>query len=94
MALAGRGAVPLAPEARGRVQEARAVIDRLVASGEVVYGVTTGFGSLATTFAPPERARELQERLVLSHAAGVGAPLPKTQLRAMLPLRANTLARG
>ena len=80
--------------ARRRVVEARAVIERLVASGEVVYGVTTGFGALATTFVPPERARELQERLLLSHAAGVGEPLPTAVVRAMLLLRANTLALG
>ena len=93
MALGRRG-VRLDPGARRRVEEARAVIDRLVASGEVVYGVTTGFGSLATTFVPPERARELQERLLLSHAAGVGEPLPTPVVRAMLLLRANTLALG
>ncbi len=93
VALAHRG-VRLDPGARERVLEARAVIDRLVASGEVVYGVTTGFGSLATTFVPPERARELQERLLLSHAAGVGEPLPTPVVRAMLLLRANTLALG
>jgi histidine ammonia-lyase len=93
VALRGRPAL-LAPSARARVEEARAVIDRLVASGEVVYGVTTGFGSLATTFVPPERARELQERLLLSHAAGVGEPLPESVVRAMLLLRANTLALG
>jgi len=90
----GRRGVMLAPEARARVAEARAVIDRLVASGETVYGVTTGFGSLASTFIPPGRARELQERLLLSHAAGVGDPLPTEVVRAMLLLRANTLALG
>ncbi|MFO7533233.1 MAG: histidine ammonia-lyase [Candidatus Limnocylindrales bacterium] len=84
----------LADDARRRVAEARAVIEHLVASGEVVYGVTTGFGSLATTFVPPERARELQERLLLSHAAGVGELLPTEVVRAMLLLRANTLALG
>ncbi|HZW00045.1 MAG TPA: histidine ammonia-lyase [Candidatus Deferrimicrobium sp.] len=89
-----RSGARLDPGARRRVGEARAVIDRLVASGEVVYGVTTGFGSLASTFVPPERARELQERLLLSHAAGVGEPLPTPVVRAMLLLRANTLALG
>jgi histidine ammonia-lyase len=74
--------------------EAREVIERLVASGAVVYGVTTGFGALSTTFVPSERARELQERLLLSHAAGVGEPLPTDVVRAMLLLRANTLALG
>jgi len=89
----GRWAV-LDPAARERVLEARLVIARLVERGEVVYGVTTGFGALASTFVPPERARELQERLLLSHAAGVGAPLPTEVVRAMLLLRANTLALG
>ncbi len=84
----------LADDARGRVSQARAVIERLVAAGEVVYGVTTGFGALATTYVPPERTRELQERLLLSHAAGVGEPLPTEVVRAMLLLRANTLALG
>ena len=93
VARTARSAV-LAPDARARVAEARAVIDHLVASGEIVYGVTTGFGALATTFVPPERARELQERLLLSHAAGVGEPLPTEVVRAMLLLRANTLALG
>jgi histidine ammonia-lyase len=90
----GEAYAALDPDARERVAEARAVIDRLVASGEVVYGVTTGFGSLASTFVPPERARELQQRLLLSHAAGVGEPLPTEVVRAMLLLRANTLALG
>jgi histidine ammonia-lyase len=90
----GQRPVVLDPAARGRVAEARAVIERLVDAGEVVYGVTTGFGALATTFVPPERARELQERLLLSHAAGVGDPLPTQVVRAMLLLRANTLALG
>ena len=84
----------LADDARERVAEARAVIERLVASGEVVYGVTTGFGALASTYVPPERTRELQERLLLSHAAGVGEALPTEVVRAMLLLRANTLALG
>jgi histidine ammonia-lyase len=90
----GRRGILLDPEARARVAEARAVIERLVDSGEVVYGVTTGFGALATTFVPPARARELQERLLLSHAAGVGEALPTRVVRAMLLLRANTLALG
>ena len=63
--------------ARARMQEARDVIERLVAAGEVVYGVTTGFGDLATTFDPAGgRRRDSQENLLVSHAAGVGAPVP------------------
>jgi histidine ammonia-lyase len=80
--------------ARARMDEARAVIDELVAEGAVVYGVTTGFGDLATTFVEPSRSAELQEHLLMSHAVGVGEPFPREVVRAMLLLRANTLALG
>jgi histidine ammonia-lyase len=80
--------------ARGRMQEARDVISTLVERGEVVYGVTTGFGDLATTFIPAADAASLQENLIASHAAGVGRPFPREVVRAMLLLRANTLALG
>jgi histidine ammonia-lyase len=91
-----RGGAPAALDAhaRARVAEAREVIARLVAAGEVVYGVTTGFGDLATTFIAAEDAARLQENLLVSHAAGVGEPLPREIVRAMLLLRANTLALG
>jgi histidine ammonia-lyase len=91
-----RGDVPVALDihARERMQEARDVISALVAEGAVVYGVTTGFGDLATTSIPPERARELQENLLVSHAVGVGPSFPREVVRAMLLLRANTLALG
>jgi histidine ammonia-lyase len=94
-AVARHGAVTaLDVHARERMAEARAVIDALVARGEVVYGVTTGFGDLATTFIPPEDAAGLQANLIASHAAGVGRPFPREVVRAMLLLRANTLALG
>jgi histidine ammonia-lyase len=80
--------------ARARMIEARLVIERIVATGEVVYGVTTGFGDLATTFIDPSDAERLQENLLMSHAVGVGEPLPDDVVRAMLLLRANTLALG
>jgi histidine ammonia-lyase len=86
--------VRLADDARGRMAEARRVIDRLVAAGEVVYGVTTGFGDLSTTFIDPADSAQLQENLLVSHAVGVGADLPDDVVRAMLLLRANTLALG
>src|SRR5690349_7503360 len=74
--------------------ESRNLIEAIVARGEVVYGVTTGFGDLATRFVPPADAARLQENLLMSHAAGVGDPLPREIVRAMLLLRANTLALG
>ena len=94
-AVARHGArVALDVHARERMAEARAVIETLVARGEVVYGVTTGFGDLATTFIPSDDAAGLQANLIASHAAGVGRPFPREVVRAMLLLRANTLALG
>ncbi|MCU0483409.1 MAG: histidine ammonia-lyase [Chloroflexi bacterium] len=90
----GGAAASLDADARSRMEEARRVVDRLVAAGEVVYGITTGFGDLATTFIPPADARRLQENLLASHAVGVGPALPRDVVRAMLLLRANTLALG
>ena len=80
--------------ARERMQEARDVIASLVADGAVVYGVTTGFGDLATTYIEPAQAGRLQQNLLMSHAAGVGPAFPREVVRAMLLLRANTLALG
>ena len=94
-AVARHGArAALDTHARDRMQEARDVIEALVARGEVVYGVTTGFGDLATTFIPPGDEAGLQANLIASHAAGVGRPFPREVVRAMLVLRANTLALG
>ncbi|MFL5707760.1 MAG: aromatic amino acid lyase, partial [Chloroflexota bacterium] len=80
--------------ARERMQEARDLIETLVSEGAVVYGVTTGFGALASTTIAPADAERLQRNLLMSHAAGVGAPFPREVVRAMLLLRANTLALG
>ncbi|HET9681141.1 MAG TPA: histidine ammonia-lyase [Candidatus Limnocylindrales bacterium] len=94
-AVARHGApVVLDPAARARVQRARSTVDALVAEGAVVYGVTTGVGALADRTIDPGDAARLQENLLLSHAAGVGDPLPRDVVRAMLLLRANTLALG
>jgi len=94
-AVAREGAsVALDDAARGRMQRSRNVIERLVAAGDVVYGVTTGFGALADRSIDPADAGRLQENLLVSHAAGVGEPLPRDVVRAMLVLRANTLALG
>src|SRR4029079_3205664 len=72
----------------------RSLIDGIVERGEVVYGVTTGFGDLATRSIDPADDAQLQENLLTSHAAGVGPALPRETVRAMLLLRANTLALG
>ncbi|HEX6203563.1 MAG TPA: histidine ammonia-lyase, partial [Thermoanaerobaculia bacterium] len=96
LARVARGAAgcELAPAARERVAAGRRVVERVIARGEAVYGLNTGFGDLASVRIPPDRLAALQERLLRSHAAGVGEPLPDAAVRAMLALRANTLARG
>jgi histidine ammonia-lyase len=86
--------VALADAARARVAASRRVIDDLVRRREVVYGVTTGFGKLAEVSVPPDRLSELQVNLVRSHAAGVGPLLPEREVRAMMLLRANVIAKG
>ena len=86
--------VTLDPAARERMLASRATIDDLVRSGETVYGVTTGFGDLASHRIEPADADRLQENLLISHAAGVGPRHDRQTVRAMLLLRANTLARG
>jgi histidine ammonia-lyase len=77
-----------------RMAPAREVVERAVAEDRVVYGVTTGFGALANTHIEPDQAERLQVSLLRSHAAGVGSPLPDPVVRAMLLLRARTLAQG
>src|SRR2546430_5910501 len=73
---------------------ARAVVERIVTEGATVYGVTTGFGALASVKVSPAEARRLQLSLVLSHAAGMGDPVEPEIVRAMMLLRARTLAAG
>jgi histidine ammonia-lyase len=77
-----------------RMAPARAVVEEAVAEGRTVYGITTGFGALASTRIDPAEAATLQVRLLRSHAAGVGDPVPPPIVRAMLLLRARTLAQG
>lgn len=85
--------VTLTDAALERMATARAIVDRL-AEGEPKYGISTGFGALATVSIPPERRSALQTALVRSHAAGMGAPVEEEVVRAMIFLRARTLALG
>jgi histidine ammonia-lyase len=86
--------VELAPQARARMLASRAVIERLFASDQAVYGVNTGFGKMASVRISREQIGELQVNLVRSHACGVGAALSEHETRAMLLLRANAIAKG
>ncbi|MHB1133923.1 MAG: histidine ammonia-lyase [Chloroflexota bacterium] len=95
VAVARHGAqVLLADEARARVARAATTVAELVASGNVVYGLNTGFGRLYDVVIPPDELRQLQVNLVRSHSAGVGEPLPAEAVRASMLLRANALAKG
>lgn len=89
-----RAPVLLDPEAVTRLEHGRAALDRIDRSGQAVYGVTTGVGKLKDTLIPPAERRQLQRNLVLSHAAGVGAPLAEDETRSLLFLLAGSLARG
>ena len=86
--------VELAAAARNKMLASRAVIERLIESGDAVYGVNTGFGKLASVRISREQIGELQVNLVRSHACGMGAPLSEHETRAMLALRANAIAKG
>jgi histidine ammonia-lyase len=86
--------VELAPDARAAIERSHRIVERLAAGELPVYGVSTGFGSLATTPIPPDRREELQRALLRSHAAGMGPPAETEVVRAMMLLRARTLAMG
>src|SRR5919202_6587844 len=91
-----RGAAPppLTAEDRERIEAAREVVDRAVHDGRVVYGVTTGFGQLASVRIAQEDAAQLQVNLLRSHAVGAGPPLATEVVRGMLLLLGASLRRG
>ena len=94
-AVALRGArVEIAGSALARVKTSRELIERILAEGQTVYGVNTGFGKLSDVRIPDGSLAQLQTNLVRSHAGGVGQPLSEGESRAMLLLRANVLAKG
>jgi len=89
--------VEISPRARAGMDRARRVVDAAVAGGDAapaVYGVNTGFGALAEVRISAAQVAQLQQNLVRSHAAGVGAPLPRDAVRGMMLLRAAVLATG
>lgn len=86
--------VTVSPEALKRVQHSRDLIERFVAEGIAIYGVTTGIGEFARIRISPEQSAELQRRIIYSHSAGTGDPQPEDVVRAAMLCRANTLAKG
>ena len=90
----GGATVEIAEGAVLAIAASRAHIDRLAQSGEPVYGVSTGFGALATKYIDPSRRSQLQRSLVRSHAAGTGDEVEREVVRAMMLLRLATLCTG
>jgi histidine ammonia-lyase len=86
--------VGVAADAVARVDAARQVIEKVLQKEAAVYGVNTGFGKLSEVRIPGDRLAELQVNLVRSHACGLGRPLSEAEVRTMLLLRANVLAKG
>ena len=86
--------VRLGAAARSAMARSRAIVDRLAASEQPVYGVSTGFGAMATRYVEPDARRLLQASVVRSHAAGMGPPVEREVVRALMLLRARTLAMG
>lgn len=86
--------VQLAGDARAAVQRARAVVDALVAGNKLSYAITTGVGKLSDVRIAGPQIRKMQVNLIRSHAVGVGEPLSIAETRAMMLLRANSLAKG
>ncbi len=86
--------VALDPVSKKRMLASRAVVDRAAAGDAAAYGINTGFGKLADVRVPPDQVAVLQQNLVRSHCCGVGEPLSEAEVRGMLLLRANVLAKG
>ena len=86
--------IVLHSEARQRMEASRAIVERLLAEGATVYGINTGFGKMSEVSIPNEQLVDLQLNLVRSHACGIGESLTEPEIRGMLLLRANVLAKG
>jgi histidine ammonia-lyase len=86
--------VTVGAEALARITASRELIEGILAEGQTVYGVNTGFGKLADVRIPADKLAQLQTNLVRSHAGGMGQPLSEAESRGMLLLRANVLAKG
>ena len=84
----------MAAPAYERMRAAQAHVQHIVDEDQVVYGINTGFGKLASTKIAHDRLAELQRNLVLSHSVGTGDPLPDAVVRLVLATKAVSLARG
>ncbi|MBX7170691.1 MAG: histidine ammonia-lyase [Pyrinomonadaceae bacterium] len=84
----------LADSAKDKVNRASNAVDKLLEKGEIAYGITTGFGALKDKIIPRDQVEKLQRNILISHAVGVGKPFDVPTTRAIMLIRANTLARG
>ncbi len=89
-----RRPVLLSADARELVNGARGIVEEIVAGNKLAYAITTGVGKLSDVRIAGDQIRELQVNLVRSHAVGIGEPLAAAEVRAMMLLRANSLAKG
>jgi histidine ammonia-lyase len=94
LALGGDVALAIGPAARSAVKKARAIVAKHVEAGDVVYGITTGFGKLKSVAIEHGDLAALQRNLILSHCCGVGDPMPNEQVRIAQVLRLAGLVRG
>ncbi len=90
----GTPEVILSEAAKQRVQRAADAVQKLLADGVIAYGITTGFGAFKDKVIPPDQVERLQYNIIVSHAVGVGAPFDIPTVRAIMLIRANTLAKG
>ncbi len=90
----GSPTVRLSDQAVANVNRASAAVDTLLERGEIAYGITTGFGAFKNKIISREEVELLQRNIVVSHAVGVGDPFDTATVRAIMLIRANTLARG
>jgi histidine ammonia-lyase len=90
----GAPTVELSPEAVHRVRRAQQAVAELISRGDIVYGITTGFGAFKDRIIEPDQVRQLQRNIVMSHAVGVGPSFDRRTVRASMLIRANTLAKG
>jgi histidine ammonia-lyase len=90
----GRPRVALSDGAKPRVNRAADGVQQLLAQGKIAYGITTGFGAFKDRIISPDQVEQLQRNILVSHAAGVGEPFDTSATRAIMLIRANTLARG
>ncbi len=89
-----REKVVLSPKVKVRIKRSRSIVDKAVANKEVIYGITTGFGAFKNTVIDQSQTNKLQENLILSHATGVGDPLPTEVVRGIMFLIVNYLSKG